>query len=48
MTPEQNKIEEDIKFYEEAFGASRKAGENAEELLKIGNREEKWRSDKTE
>jgi curved DNA-binding protein CbpA len=45
VTPEQKSIEEDILFYEQAFGASRKAGEDAKELLKIANREEEWRRD---
>lgn len=48
LTPDQKRIEDDIRAYEEAFGASRKAGEDAKELLKIANREEDWRSDDIE
>lgn len=34
MTPDQKRIEEDIRAYEEAFGASKNAGEDVKKLIK--------------
>ncbi|WP_249869098.1 hypothetical protein [Oceanobacillus saliphilus] len=43
MTPDQKRMDEDIRAYEEVFGASKMTGENVKELIKISNREEEWR-----
>ena len=48
MTPDQKRIEEDISAYEEAFGASKNAGEDVKKLIKLSNREEEWRRNDNE